>query len=188
VFKNGSYQTDQRGIVTIECRSLSVTIIDPLARLPDGFGSSYLKKYTDELILGKKTKDEFAYTYHERIFKKWGNQVENAIKILDNSKETRRAIIALWDPATDLSNPSPPCLNMIDLIVRDEKLEMHVLFRSHHLATVTKDGKLLAGEGAFVPNIYALAKLQEKIAEEIGINRGPLVLTDFSGHLYVSGV
>jgi thymidylate synthase len=72
--------------------------------------------------------------------------------------------------------------------VRDSELEFHVVYRSHHLATITKDGKLMEGEGAFVPNLYALATLQDKMAKELNIKRGPLVLTDFSGHVYVSDV
>jgi thymidylate synthase len=137
--------------------------------------------------IGEKL-DDFAYTYHERIFKKWGNQPEKIVGILKNHPNTRRAMISLWDPAIDIGNSSPPCLDFIWAVIRNNKLEFHVVYRSHHLATVTESGKLMSGEGAFVPNLYALATLQKYIADRLGIARGPLALTDFSGHLYVSRV
>ena len=189
VFKNGSSLVDERGIVTIESRSFTITVLDALEKIPSGFSKEYIDKYVTEFMEGKGEKlDDFAYTYHERIFKKWGNQVEKITEALKNNSNTRRALINLWDPASDIGSSSPPCLDFIWFVVRNDELEMHVVYRSHHLATVTKDGKLMEGEGAFVPNLYALATLQDKISKELKMKRGPLVLTDFSGHLYVSDV
>lgn len=189
VFKNGTTLVDERGIMTMESRSFTITIINPLEKIPDGFSKEYIEKYVREFMdgVGERLND-FAYTYHERIFKKWGNQVEKVISVLKNHPNTRRAMISLWDPVQDLGNESPPCLDFIWAVLRNEVLEFHVVYRSHHLATVTKEGKLMSGEGAFVPNLFALANLQEYIARKLKIRRGPLVLTDFSGHLYVSGV
>ena len=163
--------------------------MDPLENMPEGFSKQYIDKYIKEFMEGVGEKlDDFAYTYHERIFKRWGNQVEKIISVLKNHPNTRRAMISLWNPIEDIGNSSPPCLDFIWVVVRNDKLEFHVVYRSHHLATVTEDGKLMRGEGAFVPNLYALATLQDFIARNIGIKRGPLVLTDFSGHLYVSRI
>jgi len=189
VFKNGTPLIDERGIITIESRSLTITVMDPLENMPEGFSKQYIDKYIKEFMEGVGEKlDDFAYTYHERIFKRWGNQVEKIISVLKNHPNTRRAMISLWNPIEDIGNSSPPCLDFIWVVVRNDKLEFHVVYRSHHLATVTEDGKLMRGEGAFVPNLYALATLQDFIARNIGIKRGPLVLTDFSGHLYVSRI
>jgi len=189
VFKNGSSLIDERGIITIESRSFTITVLDSLEKIPEGFSKEYLDKYVQEFMEGKGEKlDEFAYTYHERIFKKWGNQPEKIIAALKNNPNTRRALINLWDPASDIESSSPPCLDFIWFVIRNNELEIHVVYRSHHLATVTKDGKLMEGEGAFVPNLYALATLQDKISKELKIKRGPLILTDFSGHLYVSDI
>jgi len=189
VFKNGSTLVDERNIITMESRSITITIMDALEKIPDGFSRQYIEKYVKEFMDGVGERlDEFAYTYHERIFKKWGNQVEKVINVLKNHPNTRRAMISLWDPVTDLGNESPPCLDFIWAVVRNDKLEFHVVYRSHHLATVTEDGKLMSGEGAFVPNLFALATLQDFVAKNVGVKRGPLVLTDFSGHLYVSRI
>jgi len=188
VYEHGVMFKDQRGIITMESRSFSVTIKDVLKNIPKGFSDAYLKKYVGEFMEGKGQLDEFAYTYHDRIFNKWGNQVTKAIEVLKKDKNTRRCIISLWDPETDLSMANPPCLNFLWFVVRSDVLEMHTVYRSQHLATVTKSGKMMKGEGAFVPNLFALGTLHEHIAEKIGIRRGPIVLTDFSGHLYMSDV
>ncbi|MBI2128733.1 hypothetical protein HYU07_00695 [Candidatus Woesearchaeota archaeon] len=189
ILKNGSAMLDQRNIITMECRSIAITILNPLEKIPDNFSKEYLDKYLDEFLNGRGEKlDEFVYTYHERIFKKWGNQPEKIIALLKQNPNTRRALIALWDPDDDLGNESPPCLDFIWAVIRDNSLELHVVYRSHHIATVTEDGKLLPGEGAFVPNIYAIASLQHTMAKALNIKSGPLVLTDFSGHLYVSRI
>ncbi|MBN2112102.1 hypothetical protein JW707_03300 [Candidatus Woesearchaeota archaeon] len=189
VFKNGSSLVDERGIMTIEIRSFTITILNALEKIPAGFSKEYISKYVKEFMEGEGERlDEFAYTYHERIFKKWGNQPQKIAEALKNNPNTRRALINLWDPESDIGSSSPPCLDFIWFVARNEELEMHVVYRSHHLATVTKEGRLMEGEGAFVPNLYALATLQDKIAKELKMKRGPLVLTDFSGHLYVSDI
>jgi thymidylate synthase/tetrahydromethanopterin S-methyltransferase subunit A len=191
VFEHGSSFEDERKIINIECRSLSITIRDPLRKIPEGFSEGYIKDYVSEFMAGPKPDARLDYNYHDRIFKRWGNQVERVILLLSDSEKslsTRRAAISLWDPATDLENPTAPCLTLIWTVIRENRLEFHVLFRSHHLATVTTEGKLMPGEGAFVPNIYAIATLQDHISKRLNMTRGPLVLTDFSGHLYMSKV
>lgn len=196
IFKNGLTLVDQRNIITLECRTFTVTIINPLKKIPDGFSQDYLNRYVHEFLNGvsseSATTDEFVYTYHDRIFKKWGNQYEKVVQLLKQHPNTRRAMISLWDPSSDVQNTNAPCLDFIWAVIRNNKLEFHVVYRSHHLATVTKSGKLMKGEGAFVPNLYAIATMQEKMAKELGtepcIERGPLILTDLSGHLYVSDV
>lgn len=189
IFKNGSQFYDERGILNIETRSFTLTVMDPLETIPDNFDKKYIKRYVDEFMNGKgEDLEEFAYTYHDRIFKKWGNQVEKVIDILKRSPNTRRCLISLWDQMIDLNNPNAPCLDFLWFVIRGEKLELHATYRSHHLATITEDGKLMNGEGALVPNLYALGTLQKHVAFSIRKDCGPLVLNDFSGHLYVSKI
>lgn len=184
VFEKGTRIRDQRGNVTAECRSLSVAIKDPCASVPEGYSSRFLEKYADEFLKGDAAED-FSYTYHDRIFRRWGDQRKRAITLLKSNPNTRRCLISLWDPEKDMESKSPPCLDFIWLVVRQDRLEMHAVYRSHHLATVSEKGSLMPGEGAFVPNMYALSKLHESIAYAVGIEKGHLVLTDLSGHLYI---
>jgi thymidylate synthase len=189
VFTNGTMLSDQRNIITCENRTLTLTIKNPLEKIPQGFSKEYLKKYVDEFMQGKGNDlDEFVYTYHERIFKRWGNQPEKIIELLKKAPNTRRALISLWDQEQDIGNSNAPCLIFLWFALRENKLEVHAVYRSHHLATVTKDGRLMEGEGALVPNLYAIATLQKKIADTLFVETGHLVLTDLSGHVYVSEV
>ena len=186
IFNHGDMSKDQRGITTFEFRSFSLTVRDALSKLPAHFSKEYIEKYVKEFMEGLRGEDDFAYTYHERIFRRWGNQAERAVEVLKKDPNTRRCLISLWDPEKDLESANPPCLDFIWPAIRKNKLEFHVVYRSHHLATVLKDGRLVKGEGALVPNLYAIATLQDKMAKELNIKRGYLYLTDFSGHLYVS--
>lgn len=182
IFHQGDMLRDQRNILISELRSFTTTIEDPFASLPSSFSKKYLEQYTDEFLHGKK--GGFAYTYHERVFSH--DQPKQIISLLKEHPESRRGLVCLWDPKKDLSNASPPCMDMLWFCIRSERLECHVLFRSHHIATVTKSGKLIPGEGAFVPNVYAIASLQQQIAEELQVKRGPLTIVDFSAHCYIN--
>jgi hypothetical protein len=188
IFKNGTSLLDERGILLLECRSFSLTVMNPLEVIPEYFDPKYIESYVEEFMNGLKESNEFKYTYHDRIFNKWGNQVEKIINLLEKNPNTRRALITLWDANTDLGDSNPPCLDFIWFCVRDEKVEIHVTYRSHHLATVTKDGKLMNGEGALVPNLYALGTLQKYVSDKLKRECGPLVLNDYSGHLYINHI
>ena len=95
VYEKGDMFKDQRGVITMESRSFSVTIKDVLEKVPKHFSKEYIKKYVDEFMKGVgEGLDEFAYTYHDRIFRKWGNQVEKSIGILKKNPNTRRCMIS----------------------------------------------------------------------------------------------
>ena len=84
------------------------------------------RKYVKEFIEGVGDGlDDFAYTYHERIFKRWGNQVKKVTSILKNDPNTRRALISLWDQTKDLDSTNPPCLDFIWPCIRNNKLEFY---------------------------------------------------------------
>jgi thymidylate synthase/tetrahydromethanopterin S-methyltransferase subunit A len=185
VLDKGSILKDQRNITIREERSLSVVIKKPLEKIPEGYSIKYLEKYKDEFMDGVSDVNEFVYTYHDRIFKRWGNQPEKIINLLKLYPDTRRAMISLWDPSVDLGSQTPPCLSFLWFCMRSNMLECHVVYRSHHITTVDKKSKIISGEGAFVPNIYAIHHLHKMIAEKTKLKIGPLILTDFSGHSYV---
>ena len=185
ISKHGAIVSDQRGIKTKECRSLTIAISDPLKSIPEGFSQDYLQRYAKEFIEGISSKN-FSYTYYNRIFKRWDNQVSKMLQVLKKNNNTRRALISLWDPSCDISDANSPCLDLIWASIRNKKLELHAVYRSHHIATTTEDGKILTGDGAFVPNIYALAVLQEQMANKLNLKRGSLIVTDLSSHIYIS--
>ncbi len=189
VFMNGVMFKDERGILNVESRSFTLTVMNPLEVIPPHFDENYIKKYVDEFMNGSgENIEEPAHICHDRIFRRWGNQVEKAISLLKKMPNTRRCLISLLDQTSDMENATAPCLDFIWFIIRQDSLELHATYRNNHLATVNKDGKLIDGEGALVPNLYALGTLQKFVAEKTGKKTGLLILNDFLGHLFVSGV
>ncbi|MDP2749270.1 MAG: hypothetical protein Q8O89_00375 [Nanoarchaeota archaeon] len=99
IFENGHTLVDQRNIITIECRSISVTIMDALKKMPDGFSKNYIERYVDEFINGLgENLDEFVYTYNNRIFKKWDNQYEKNNRTFEKPSDNKTRIDILMGP------------------------------------------------------------------------------------------
>ena len=106
IFQHGDMNRDQRGIITAEYRSFSLTVKDSLSKIPSCFSKEYITKYVKEFMEGVgEGLDDFAYTYHERIFKRWGNQAERAVRLLKQNPNTRRVLISLWDHSAAVLKP-----------------------------------------------------------------------------------
>lgn len=64
-----------------------------------------------------------------------GEQVQNVIKTLTESPDSRRAMIVLWDPVrdNDPGHQDYPCTIAINFRIRDHKLNMTVTMRSNDI-------------------------------------------------------
>jgi thymidylate synthase len=144
-------------------------------------GLMSLDDYVDEVLHG--TKDDrighgWDYTYHERLFhyEKDGSvtdQIGSIVEKLRKASFTNRAQAVIWMPWRDPTISAPPCLQRVWCkIVCDEWLEMHTSWRSRD-----------AYNAAFM-NMYALIRLQEAIAERIGVKVGRYVDDSDSYHVY----
>ncbi len=113
------------------------------------------------------------YTYHYRMTRPL-DQIEFVIDELRRNREmsSRRAVIGVRDNAKDEQLENPSCLQHIQFLVREGKLDMCVLFRSNDFAQ------------AFFMNAFALTCLQEKIAQELGVPVGTYSHTSNSMHVY----
>lgn len=92
-----------------------------------------------------KSKQGFVYTYPNRLQAHFINenglinQIEVVIKRLSENLGTNRAVMVLYDPDVDsfeADDPEKlvadiPCLNWIQVLVRDNILNLHVQFRSN---------------------------------------------------------
>ena len=107
------------------------------------------------------------YTYHQRI----GAQEDAAIHDLLRSKDSRRAAITIRYP-NDGEMDDAPCLQHIQYMIRDEKLDAFVLFRSND-----------AVKAAYM-NMFAIAMMQARVAEKLGVECGSLTYTANSYHCY----
>jgi thymidylate synthase len=137
-----------------------------------------LQQYEMEMLDGildfkvKKEGDEkdthWSYTYHLR-YAEW---LPNVIGELKRNPYSRRAAISVRDNGKDFKNDDPACLQHIQFMMRDGKLDMFVLFRSNDLP-----------EAAFY-NMWALIRLQEKAAAELGLGVGGYTHRSNSMHAY----
>jgi thymidylate synthase len=101
------------------------------------------------------------------------NQLDNVIKVLTESKTSRRAVIQLFD-ASDIAQrfASIPCTCALQFIVRGECLHMFVTMRSND---------------AFIGlphDVFAFTMLQELVARSVGVKIGEYKHCAGSLHLY----
>lgn len=199
--KHGDLITTENGELTKEIRDMSITIINPFDEpriSPCCFmGPRGFDEYAKCLVHGYKPTTKFEYDYHKRLFE-WGsgsqddgvityigntpsnihykagetNQIKYIIDKLKSQRTSRRAIAVTWIPPIDEDRVDVPCLQLVQFLIRNNKLEMFVVFRSEDM---------LSGFGQ---NVYGLTALQKYIADELGIQVGAYHHYVISAHLY----
>lgn len=131
-----------------------------------------LQKYCMEMLDGimdfEVEAGNWPYTYHDRM----KDQIDFIIDTLKNNPLSTRAVIDIRDKNIDMKIDDPACLQHIQFFIRDDKLDMHVLFRSNDALKAT------------FMNAFALIELQKKIADELGLEVGKYVHTANSFHCY----
>lgn len=112
------------------------------------------------------------------------NQIVGSIvERLALNPTSRRAIAVTWVVEKDVESKEPPCLQFIQCLIRDHKLNLHAVFRSHDMA------------GGWGPNLFALEALQGEILGEINysdpedpwdLQQGYIETYSVSAHMYTS--
>lgn len=158
----------------MEC-SMMMIVEEPLAepmisRLFIG-GTRELQQYVMEMLDGildfEIEKGNWKYTYHDR-FK---DQISFVISELKRNPSSRRAIMSIRTP-DDIGSDDPACLQSIQYLIRDGKLHCKVMFRSNDACKAT------------FMNAFALIMLQNRIADELGIEVGSYTHRANSFHCY----
>lgn len=130
--------------------------------------NSNIKEYSDNGV-------EFhaAYGYRlRRHFKK--DQLLAIVELLKREPSTRRAVMAMWDPDSDLQDGKDiPCNDMIFFKLRDGVLDMSVANRSND-----------AIWGAYGANAVQFSVIHEFVASAIGAHVGVYRQTSDSFHIY----
>jgi thymidylate synthase len=175
IMKDGVLITDERGSVTKEILNTMVNVKNPMdSESPKGYfwTGEKLDKYSEQFL--SKDKQGFIYTYGNRLRAHFDNidQIQEAIKRLNNFKESRRAISITWDPTIDTKNDEVPCMMLVDFKIRDGKLHTTGLWRSHDIY------------GAWFPNAVGLSNLTKYVAGEVGMEVGMLTIHSISAHIY----
>jgi thymidylate synthase len=119
--------------------------------------------------------ENIAYTYGERLFDYNGrDQVADMVTELRAQRFSRRAVAGLWDPARDPHSVDPPCLNLVQMRIREGKLYLTAYFRSHDIFR------------AWLLNTFGLRRLQAEIAARVSAScmLGDLVVISQSAHIY----
>lgn len=117
--------------------------------------------------------DGFIYTYSERLQNYQGrNQLIDIVNRLKQDKGSNRAVAVTFNPFTDNERDDIPCLQLIQALVRNNKLILSVYFRSNDLY------------GAFPSNMMFLTYLGMKIANELDVKFDYIDYHCSSLHIY----
>jgi len=186
---NNGYDIEtESGEITKEITDVRIKITSPLKSTrisPKCFMKiKGFLEYAKNLIHGYKSSIVFEYDYHERL-REWGrdkisligknvsvDQIDYIIRKLKSQKNSRRAVAITWIPPYDEEHEDVPCLQYIQCLIRNEKLDMFVLFRSEDILS------------AFGQNVYGLTEMQKYIAESIGVTPGDYHHYIISAHIY----
>jgi len=182
-------------ILTKEICNLHLTILEPCNPncwpiLGSGWDMAGLNKYAEQLM-SRENPTKFAYTYGQRlfaypdsmeelsaqynfgVFANFTNQIDQIINRLRQNPSTRRSVAPTWIPWFDhFNNSEVPCLQLLDFLIRNGKLNLTVFFRSQDFAR------------AWPANVYGLSKLLSHVAFEVGCETGSLTTISASAHIY----
>ena len=115
----------------------------------------------------------FIYTYSERLQNYQGrNQLIDIVHRLQQDMGSNRAIAVTFNPFVDNERANIPCLQLIQALVRNDKLILSVYFRSNDLY------------GAFPSNMMFLTYLGMKIANELDVKFDYIDYHCSSLHIY----
>ena len=115
----------------------------------------------------------FIYTYSERLQNYQGrNQLIDIVNRLQQDRGSNRAIAVTFNPFVDNERANIPCLQLIQALVRNDKLILSVYFRSNDLY------------GAFPSNMMFLTYLGMKIANELDVKFDYIDYHCSSLHIY----
>ena len=145
--------------------------------------------------VNNKDKQGFVYTYPNRLqahfINESGliNQIEVVVKRLSENLGTNRAVMILYDPDVDSYEEDDPeklvedipCLNFIQVLVRDNILNLHVELRSNDIFTAYPSNMMLI--------TYLGMRITEKLNEQYpNIKFGGIYYNCTSAHYYTDVV
>jgi len=193
VLKWGEIKPTEYGVRQKEALDV-IAVVNSQGNLPEWLPvkkeeiEAYCKNF-----FGREKPSSVDYTYGERLFsleftsvnpktvekaaresEAVFNQIEWVVSKLKEKPYTRRAIAVTWRHERDSQSENPPCLVEIVWNVKQGKLYQTCTFRSHDIYR------------AWLFNVFALRRLQEEIAERLGLQPGSLIVLSVSAHVYES--
>ena len=185
ILEKGYPVVTEDGEATMEFEEIAIKVdhplTEPLVSPASRFQQRFMEQYAHDLLEGSGS--VFEYDYHGRLFH-WGDPLEHMekkigvdqvayiIRKLSSSEKSRRALAITWNPVVDENLANCPCLQLVQCLVRDTRLQMKVVFRSNDMLTAS---------GA---NMFALVHLQKMIADRLGVTPGPYTHIALVPHIY----
>lgn len=166
------YNTRQKELSVTLC--VEEPVAEPMISKLFIGGFSELEQYRQEMLDGildfEVERGNWEYTYHSRI----AEQLPFIRNELKRNPDSRRAVIDVrdWRHDTRDGNDSPACLQHIHYFIRGGKLHCKVLFRSNDAAKAT------------FMNAFALILMQQRLADELGVEMGTYTHRANSFHAY----
>ena len=132
-----------------------------------------VNRYSEKFLIPDE-EPGVAYSYGHRLRSYWGlDQIERMAKDLQRYQFSRRAVACLWDPKADPESEDPPCVDLVQAMIRDQKLHLTVYVRSNDIYR------------AWPQNVAGLERLQTELVERLeGKQPGDLVVVSQSAHIY----
>lgn len=190
ILEEGHYIVTENGEETCEVLNLHAHVENPFQQPMNHpaspYGDKFLHEYYQKIISitpWKGDGTDAVYTYGNRLrdfalldaLSGMGHgvdQLDYTIRRLQKSRVTRRAVMCTWAPSQDLFNPEPPCIDIIQFIIREGRLNLTAYIRSNDM---------LMAWGA---NCWALAHLLQYAAHECGVAYGWIETVSMSAHIY----
>lgn len=127
-----------------------------------------------------KTITGVKYTYGQRLRNHESvDQIQNIINVLSKTPFSRRAVASTWNVKLDSESENPPCIDLVQALVSQNKLSLTVYIRSNDMFL------------GWPENAFGILALQKLIVEEINksnssekIRNGPIVTISSSAHIY----
>ena len=162
-----------------------------IPKMPEGSNivppvdDGYIEQYLPYLMTSEIDPQE-QYTYgsringHSYIYNDRGgetilDQYSHFVELLKKTPGTNQAILQVGEPA-DMLLPDPPCLRHIDMRVKKHIDKSYLIyypyFRSWDLW------------GGFPANLAGIAVMQKAMADDIGVECGPMIASSKGLHLY----
>lgn len=172
VMEYGNHVNDE-DVALKEIMGLAVRIDEPNDKdeIIYRFGNRGVINHTVEKFEKGTVMKNRPFTYGDCIYNKNGvDQFEWLINRLKKKPETKSATISLLTEGN--THPNLPCLNLVDIKIRDDKVHLQFFFRSQNIL------------GRQYANFIALAKLQKKIANRLSRDVGIMSGYIASAHIY----
>jgi len=152
IVKFGTRETNDKGELRFEVSNVTTVIKSPESNL----------KFTDYHLnlMSKHVPDGIKYTYGNRL----GGFIQQVTTTLKDNPRSRKSFHSLWNNFVD-GKDSSPCLVSLMFVIRNSKLRLTAVFRTHNLNM------------AYEYNVSGLSFLMEQVANGVGVEVGELIIT-----------